>query len=357
MSWQKWILNIVLSILDICTFWMKPNPKRITFVSMTMNEYSEDFLLLKEALEQDYEIDSNLIVFQKNILGKLGYFFNCLKQEIDFKKSSLVILNDNNYVLSRKKPKGCHVLQVWHACGAIKKFGNEINRSYTIENYDSVLCNAQAWKPIYARSFGVDENQIQVTGMPRVDRLLKGMDTKSFYAKYPQCKGKKLCLYAPTFRGNILEGFQHHSFDIPKVQEQLKDWTILVKFHPLLEDVELKNTSAINVSKEDLYELMQVSDCLISDYSSVILDYSLLHRPIIGYMNDMDQYQETIGLNIDASEYPGPICYNEDQLIQTIQKVDSLDIAPVIQFQEKYMVYVDGKNTDRTVQYIHSILD
>ena len=106
MSWQKWILNIALSIVDILTFWIKPQKKRITFVSMTMDHYTEDFLLLKNELEKEYDVHSNLIVFQKNLWGKLGYFFNCLKQEIDFKRSSLVILNDNNYVLSRKKPKG-----------------------------------------------------------------------------------------------------------------------------------------------------------------------------------------------------------------------------------------------------------
>ena len=356
MSWQKWILNIALSIVDILTFWIKPQKKRITFVSMTMDHYTEDFLLLKNELEKEYDVHSNLIVFQKNLWGKLGYFFNCLKQEIDFKSSSLVILNDNNYVLSRKKPKGCHVLQVWHACGAIKKFGNEIDRSYTIENYDSVLCNAPAWQPIYARSFGVNQDQVKVTGMPRCDRLLKGMDTQSFYEKYPQCKGKKLCLYAPTFRGNILQGLEHHSFDIKKVQEQLKDWIVLVKFHPLLKEVQLPDCHAINVSKEDLYLLMQVSDCLISDYSSVILDYSLLDKPIIGYMNDVDQYQETIGLNIEPEEYPGPVCINEDQLIQTIQNLDVSDLKKVRDFKEKYMVFTDGNNTKRVVEWIHTIL-
>lgn len=356
MSVQKLILNIALMIVDILTFWMTPKKNRITFVSMTQNKPTEDFLLLGRELEKEYDVHYNLMVFQKNLMGRFQYFLNCLKQEIDFKRSSLVILNDNNYCLSRKKPKGCRVLQVWHACGAIKKFGNEVDRSYTISNYDWVLCNAPAWKPVYARSFGVSEEQVLVTGMPRTDRLLKEMDHTAFFEKYPQCKGKKLCLYAPTFRGNMLSGFQRVSFDIKQVQDACEDWVVLYKFHPLLEGIQVPDCQAVNVHEEDLYLLMQVSDCLISDYSSVILDYSLLKKPIIGYMDDLDQYKENIGLNIDLEQYPGPICTTEEQLIQTLQQIDALDRNRVETFQKEYMVYTDGQNTKRVIEWIRTIL-
>ena len=51
------------------------------------------------------------------------------------------------------------MLQVWHACGAVKKFGNEIDRQYEIKNYDYVLSTSDEWKPVYAKAFGVDEHQ------------------------------------------------------------------------------------------------------------------------------------------------------------------------------------------------------
>ena len=357
MSIQKLILNVALTLVDLLTFWIRPKKNRITFVSMTQDHFADDFLLLKQGLEADYDIHANLIVFQKNLWGKFKYFLNCLKQMIDAKRSAMVILNDNNYVLSHKKPDTCQVLQVWHACGAIKKFGNEVDREYPIANYDAVLCSAPAWQEIYARSFGVRPQQVLVTGMPRCDRLIQGVDTQAFYEKYPQCKGKKLCLYAPTFRGNLLHGLKRDSFDIKQVQSQLDDWILLYKFHPLLETEDIEDCLAINVHHEDLYTLMQVSDCLVSDYSSLILDYSLLKKPIIGYMDDLREYQRSIGLNIDPDEYPGPLCDREEQLVSLIQNSGTLDLAPVHAFRKKYMVYEDGKNTQRVIEWIRSVLD
>lgn len=97
-----------------------------------------------------------------------------------------------------------------------KKFGNQIKRQYPVRNYDYVLCNAEYWKEPYSKAFGVDKDQVLVTGMPRVDTLLNADRTDEFFLKYPQLKGKKLCLYAPTFRGNIIDGFKIQSFDFTK---------------------------------------------------------------------------------------------------------------------------------------------
>lgn len=358
MSLSKWILNIALTIVDLCTFWIKPQANRITFVSLTQEHLSSDFKLLYEALEAEkkYDIHTNLLVFKQSITGKMHYFLNCLKQLVEYKKSRLVILNDNNYVISHKKPKTCKVVQVWHACGAIKKFGNEIQREYPIRNYDAVFANAPAWKEVYSRSFGVKPDQVYVTGMPRTDLLLQEKEN-NFFKRHPQCKGKKLALYAPTFRGNIIHGFQVVSFDMKKVQESLDDWIILYKFHPLLGDIQVENCQAINVNQEDLYELMQVSDCIISDYSSVILDYSLLKKPILGYILDYQSYSEKIGLNLSLEEYPGPICTDEDEIVAALQDLSSYDFQKEQRFQEKYMIYTDGKNTQRCVQCINQWMD
>lgn len=358
MGLSKCILNIALAFIDLCTFWIRPKKNRITFVSLTQDHLDSDFKLLYDALvkEEKYEIHTNLLIFKQSLSGKLHYFFNCLKQLIEYKKSSLVILNDNNYVISHRKPKNCQVLQVWHACGAIKKFGNEIKREYPIRNYDAILSNADAWKEVYSRSFDVSKDQVYVTGMPRCDLLLKSKK-EALLKKYPQCKNKKVALYAPTFRGNIIHGFQVVSFDIAKVQKACQDWIILYKFHPLLGNISFQDTNAIQVNQEDLYELMQLSDCLISDYSSVILDYSLLKKPILAYLPDYEEYMNTIGMNITLDEYPGPICTNDKELIQALKAMDSYDYTKEESFQKKYMQYKDGKNTQRCIQLINKMMD
>ena len=83
---------------------------------------------------------SVLTHFEKNILWmNFLYFLNTIKQIFVINTSALGIINDNNYVISNFKRKGVTVLQVWHAAGAIKKFGKVIKREYPIANYDYVI--------------------------------------------------------------------------------------------------------------------------------------------------------------------------------------------------------------------------
>ena len=362
MQLEKWILKIVLGILNILTFWLRPQPKRITFISMTMDHLSADLALIDQALKKEakYQIHYDLMQIQKTLWGDFLYFLNLCRQMIEIKKSQLVILNDNNYIVSNYKPKGTKVLQVWHACGAIKKFGNQIERSYEIKGYDAVLCSSEYWKKIYAEAFEVLPSQVHVTGMPRIDELMNKQkqekQKEDFLRKHPTCQNKKCILYAPTFRGNIVKGFQVASFDISSVLDSLgEDYVILYKFHPLLPSVSVDHPRAVDCQKEDLYTLMTLSDVLISDYSSVILDYSLLRKPMIAYIDDLEEYENTVGLNIDyQKEFPGAICCREKELIQALKDLKTDSGQNV--FQEKYMTYADTHNTQRVVSLIEQLM-
>lgn len=362
MQVEKLILNVVLGILNGLTFFLRPHKTRITFISMTADHLTGDFYQIDQALKKEgcYEIRYDLFQIHKTLWGYFLYFINLCHQLIQIKQSQLVILNDNNYIVSKFKPKQTKVLQVWHACGAIKKFGNQIERSYAIQGYDAILCSAPYWKDIYAKAFGVLSNQVHVTGLPRIDTLLNAKLQKKqiedFFKRYPQTKNKICILYAPTFRGNLVNGFQVASFDIKKVLDTLGDsYCILYKFHPLLPDVMVDHENAIDCHREDLYTLMHVSHVLISDYSSVILDYSLLNKPMIGYIDDVDTYQKTIGFNLDyQKEFPGKICLKESELIDALQNVKT--DPKLSSFQQKYIVHKDGQNTKRVVELIHTLM-
>lgn len=357
MGLAKKVLNLALKIVNILTFFIRRKPNRITFISLTSDTLTSDFKRIDDQLRKSgkYDIHYNLIRFEQNILGDFQYFLNCLKQLVEMKKSALVILNDNNYIVSTQKPKGCKVLQIWHACGAVKKFGNEIKRQYPIHNYDYVISNADYWKPVFARSFDVKEEKVITTGMPRLDILLEKKET-TFFERYPQCKNRRLVLYAPTFRGNIIDGFEMIVPDISKMDIP-SDTLILYKFHPLLGDKKLEGEQCINMNEEDLYELMHVSDILVSDYSSVFFDWSLLNKPYISYIPDIDTYRESIGLNIDyENDFPGPICHDETELSRALHIDMTIYQDQQRQFKEKYMKYDDGHNTERVVQLIEHIL-
>lgn len=363
MSLSKKILNLALSIVNACTFFLRQKKNRITFISMTQNHLDQDFALLDTELKKSgqYDLRYNLIVYKNTLADSARYFFNCLKQLIEFKRSALIILNDNNYIAANFKPKDTKVLQVWHACGAVKKFGNQIQRSYPIQGYDMVLSSSDYWKPVYAQAFGVEEKRVLSTGLPRNDVLLdytlQEKQVSRFLEKHPELTGKKIILYAPTFRGNILDGLRVDSFDIAKVLDALdEDTFILYKFHPLLDKVEVNHPRAMDVSDEDLYMLMHASECMISDYSSVILDYALLGKPMISYIDDLQEYTDTIGLNIEyQKEFPGPIARNDEELIAAL-KQPAFDAGKLLAFQKKYIQHTDGKNTSRAVKEIDAAL-
>jgi CDP-ribitol ribitolphosphotransferase len=280
---------------------------------------------------------------------------------VQAKKSALVILNDNNYVISMHKPKDLKVLQVWHACGAVKKFGNQIAREYRIQNYSAVLSCSNAWKPAFSQAFGLEQEQVVSTGLARTDVLFNQEEMnarlKAFYEKYPSLQGKKLILYAPTFRGNIVKGMYLHPFDYDKLLDQLDDsWVLLYKYHPLLHMKNEEHERAVDVGKEDLYTLMAASSLLISDYSSVIFDYSLLDKPMIAYVPDVDEYQTSIGLNMDFEEFPGPVLREESQLAQKILEQGKGYDKKRQAFQKKYMPHIDGQNTKRIIELIDTLM-
>ena len=110
------------------------------------------------------------------------------------------------------------------------------------------------------------------------------------------------------------------------------------------------------MNEEDLYTLFTVSDCLISDYSSILFDYSLLNKKMIAYIDDIDEYDKTIGLNVDLrKDFCGPICKDEEELANAI-KSENKD-QRIKSFQKKYMYYTDGKNTTRVIKLIDKLMN
>lgn len=363
MKIKKMVLNILLSIVNsiTCCFTIKEN--QITFVSLESNVLENDLKLIYDALASTnkYTLRCVLIKFDKNTLWtNFKYMLNTIKQVYYINRSKLVIINDNNYVISTYKRTGVKVLQVWHATGAIKKFGNVIKREYPIQNYDYVIANSEYWCQPYSQAFGVVPSQVKVTGMPRVDHLLDvqylSKTKERLLRKYPALQGKKIILYAPTFRGNIYQGFYNVPFDGVKLIEALGDeFAIVYKYHPLMKESEIANhPSLFLMNNEDTHDLFTISECLISDFSSIIFDYALLNKPMFFYVPDLDGYLEKLGCFVEYEKMmPGPICFDEESLIEMLQQADSSNVQ---EFKDTFFAHQDGKNLDRTIVLIDEIM-
>lgn len=365
MGFEKFVLRIILSFFSIFLKFRKIDKQKITFISLTSDQLDGDFKLLANALEKKgiYHIEYILFKYDKSLKSAFFYLLNCIKQLFAINTSALVIINDNNYVISNFKKNNVLIFQMWHACGAVKKFGNQIKREYEIKNYDYVLSTAPVWKEAFSQAFGVQQEQVIPLGLPRTDVLFQESKMKSYrtqlLAKYPMLKDKYVILYAPTFRGNIIKGFAYEKIDLKKVIEGLpEDVVILYKMHPLLKDIDLgQHERILDVSKDGLNQCFSISDCLVSDYSSVIFDFSILQRKMVFYVPDITEYRSTLGLNMDyEAEVPGPICTNEDELICALQQREDIRTQEVKHFCERYFFHLDGHSTTRIASFIDQLL-
>lgn len=362
MGLQKLILNIILGFLNIFVKMFKINENQIAFVSLESKYLDSDMKMIYDTLKQDQQLILKKVVIeydQQGIKQNFLYMLNCIKQLFIINTSHIVIIRDNNYVVSTFKRKGVEVIQVWHACGAIKKFGNALPRKYSIKNYDYVIANSEYWKKPYSEAFSTKEENVVVTGMPRVDCLFDQKylteSKNKLLAKYPVLKGKKIILYAPTFRGNIYKGFSMLPFDgIQFINSFEENTYLLYKLHPLLKNISIpQHPRILDVFEEDTHELFALSDMLISDFSSIIFDFSILNKPMYFYMPDLDRYLKDVGCYVDVSMLPGKICKNVNELINVIQ---DQEIGNIEEFKNIFFKFQDGQNIKRVTELIYTIL-
>lgn len=361
MGIKKKILHVILFFLNFFVRLFPIDKNRIVFVSLESSQLESDMALIYEELlaTKRYSLHCILMKYdKKSMKNNFSYMVNAMQQIWYINRSKMVILNTNNYVVSNFKRKGVRVIQVWHATGAIKKFGNAIKREYPIRNYDYVIANSEYWKEPYSQAFGIKQEQVVVTGMPRVDHLLEKEYHQTMkerlLLKYPILKGKKVILYAPTFRGNIYQGFTGIDFDGDALMKSLgKEYVLVYKLHPLLKDDRLQESKyAYNMNHEDIHDLFTITDILISDFSSIIFDFSLLHRPLILYVPDLEEYSEKVGVFLDYKrQMPGSICRDIPSLITTIKEEYTVDTMKT--FKDTFFTYQDGQNLSRVIRFIN----
>lgn len=361
MGIKKKILYVVLFIVNFFIRLFPIQKDRIVFVSLASNTLTSDLQLLYDALAKEGHFKLQCVLMKydkKSVKNNFLYMLNTMQQIWYINRSSMVLLNDNNYVVSNFKRDGVIVIQVWHATGAIKKFGNTIKREYPIRNYDYVIANSSYWEKPYAAAFDVAKKAVKVTGMPRVDKLLDSgyiQSTKErLLKKYPILQGRKVILYAPTFRGNIYQGFTGVDINCDEIMRSLgKEYILIYKLHPLLQDNRLDSYKyAFNMNHEDTHDLFTITDILVSDFSSIIFDFSLLSKPIVLYTPDLEEYALDVGLFLDyKTQIPGNICYNEQELVQAIQLPYNKEEIDV--FRDTFFTHQDGNNLTRVLSFIN----
>ena len=369
------IIRIGISIgkilLNIVYFFIKlfPVKNKVTMLSRQSDKINIDFELIeKEILKRTDRVQIKILckIIRKDMKSRFLYCFYILKCMYHIATSKVCILDGYSIPISiLKHKKGLKIIQIWHASGAIKKFGYQAlnkkegrgdgvaKRMDMHKNYTHVLAPSKATGRFFAEAFGVGKDKIVINALPRIDYLLEDNFTeqkiKQFYKEYPKYKYKKIILYVPTFRKDKENNAQELIKNIKNSKYQL-----IVKPHPL-DKTKINSRYKVN-QKYNTYDLLKIADYIITDYSAVAFEACVLEKPLYFYVYDINEYEKTRGLNIKLfDEMSNCTSTSIKEIINSIEN-NNYDFNELNKFKTKYMGKDHHNNTDKLVDFIFEYL-
>lgn len=354
--------------------------KRILFYSYV--DYSDNCRSLYERLKLSDNYDGYRITW---IVKEPSRFYNdnyatefvkhkSLKSCIRFLRSKYIFRTHSLFggIYSKNKQVMC---LAWHGM-PLKRIGVLNGERVKQNNYDFLNVTSPFFQKIMADSMNSKLERNIITGLPRNDDLfssneiLKVLDLSSF---------SKVVIWMPTFRNSfsgVCNGIETTTGvplfekiqDFEVFNEMLSQFGIvlILKLHPWASNI-LENSlefSHIRLIKDSeipsqftLYNLVGASDALLTDYSSIYIDYLLIDKPIGFVFDDMEEYKSGRGFNFDpVEEYlPGENITNIDQLFEFLDKV-ATDEDSYQGDREKvcklFHTYRDGKSSERFLRAV-----
>jgi teichoic acid biosynthesis protein rodC len=222
------------------------------------------------------------------------------------------------------------VVNLWHGM-PLKKIGNlEVGMEEIDYNFFTKLVSSSAlFTPIMKAAFKAEDNQILLVGNIRNDELFKKEKEKNI-------------IWMPTYRNsnNYHDSQEALIFslgeeDFSKIQQILSkhDYQLYIKLHPLEEsrlhvqmnhsNIHLLTEEIISEQYDTLYTFLGTTSALITDYSSVFLDYYLLNRPVVFTINDYEEYKEKRGFVFEdvKSLMVGSVIRDSHDLLEFLESV------------------------------------
>ncbi|MGN1299252.1 MAG: CDP-glycerol glycerophosphotransferase family protein [Candidatus Scatovivens sp.] len=376
----KKLLNKIFSIFPLKNIIiMESNPDFADNSKLVFDE------LIKDGVNKKYKIIwfvSESKLFKNKKVKNVKFIKVKSKYNLFIKIRKFVILNmakiicdSNNFIPKVREEQ----IRIHLAHGTPLKNATKYNQS--IGNVDYILELSNFFKEANSISYKLDKNKFIDLGFPRNDELLEKLDRNIYL---PELTNKKIIIWLPTYRKhNYNNDYSDSSlkFGIPcfeneedfeKINNILKQLNIIIllKLHPaqdksILNHFEKENIRIITdeqllEKKINLYQLLSMSDGLITDYSSVYYDYLLTNKPIGLAISDINEYSEKVGFVYDYyNTIKGHYIYELNELINFIENISNNNDIYYEQRKkvlEKYHQYTDGKSTERVVKYIEKYL-
>lgn len=353
------------------------NKNRISILSDSRKTMSDNFQFVYDELQRKKNY-SYYFLLKPSVKTRKRYI-EIIQLAYNLARSKVILLDDfYPMIYPLKIRKGADLIQIWHAVGAFKTFGfSRIGKpggpkpdSNAHRNYTKAIVSSKYVAPFYAEGFGIDESCVVATGVPRTDVFFdesyKQQKTKEVYEKYPQFIGKRVALYAPTFRGNGQSSakFPKEQLDLDQIYEGLGEEDVfIIKMHPFVK----KKISIPEAYRDKIFDLTKypsvnnllfITDVLITDYSSVCFEYALLNKPMIFYCFDLEEYISARDFYVPYEEFtPGEIVRDTDQMVRVLQNQFNHPHVDYKDFTDKFFDDLDGKSTERVTDLVISCME
>ncbi|MGQ3330852.1 CDP-glycerol glycerophosphotransferase family protein [Halorubrum sp. FL23] len=275
-------------------------------------------------------------------------------------------------------------IQLWHGVSFKKKglIDDKMDRNKILrkkfrsllglKQYEKLIITSSDLVNLHTAAFGLSKEDLWITGYPRYDIFFREVQdydigtNSSWYIRAEELyEESTVLMYLPTWRDTGRDPLTDGTLNYEELQIKLSelDTHLLIKPHPYTETASaVENKDNIHIIRDlvDVYPILEFTDALITDYSSVFSDYLLLDRPIIFYAYDLDKFtSEDRDLYFDYEEYtPGPVIKSQSELLTEIEKVtEGIDqyVDDRTQIREEFHDYSDGCSAQRVADRIHRL--
>ncbi len=350
--------------------------RRILFTSRLISEMSGNLKVVRDRMvERGLDREYELVTMLKPGLTERWAFRDRFRLASALARADVIVLDDSFPPLDWVDlDPDVRIVQLWHAAGAFKtvgysragKPGDLDPFSRFQKDYTAAIVSSDLDVPFYAEAFGIPEARVVPTGIPRMDRFFdpeaRAAGSAAARAAFPEIAGRQTILFAPTYRGETIRDatYAYDLLDYAALHALCidRDAVVIIKMHPFVQQPpvipEAFRDRIIDGSAAavDVNDLLLVVDLLITDYSSIVFEYSTLGRPMLFFAYDLDGYVAARDFYFPFESFvPGRIVRTFAELLDAI-RADDYEVEKVAAFAARHFAHHDPGSTDRVIDQL-----
>jgi CDP-ribitol ribitolphosphotransferase len=369
---RPWVFQALFRLLRAVS---RRNGRRILFTSDSRAELGGNLKIvhdrmIERGLDREYEF---MTLFRESIAMRRRAA-DRLRLPWLLARADVVVLDDYQPVIYRVDDPDVRIVQLWHAWGAFKTVGySRVGKpgglspwSRVHKNYTYAIVSSDPEVEFYAEAFGLPEDRVRPTGIPRMDGFwdpARAARSRELALKaYPAARDRFVILFAPTFRG--------HGAKTATYPVELLDWSALhalcvekdaaciIRLHPFVrQPLDIPAAFADRIidgatSTIDINDVLFAADLLVTDYSSVVFEFSTRDKPMLFFAYDLEEYVATRDFYVEYESFvPGRIVRSFPDLLDAIRR-DDYQPERLAAFRAAHLDHFDGRATDRVIDLI-----